>query len=63
MSASLVSNCSACVGPLDRALSSAQAMLEARAFVHQYTEHGMEQADFLAAFARVRDAVAAYQQL
>ncbi len=60
MSATLLANAACAALPAQRMLSRAYAMYASRAYCHQYAAHGLELADFDAAFARVEDAVAAY---
>ena len=60
MAATLLANASCAVVPAQRMLTRAYSMYASRAYCHQYAAHGLEEADFDAAFARVEDAVAAY---
>ena len=60
MTATLLANASCAVAPAQRMLTRAYSMYASRAYCHQYAAHGLEEADFDAAFARVEDAVAAY---
>lgn len=60
MSATLLANSSCAAAPARRMLRRAYAMYASRAYCHQYAAHGLEEAHFDAAFARVEDALAAY---
>lgn len=60
MAATLLANSSCAVAPAQRMLTRAYSMYASRAYCHQYAAHGLEEADFDAAFARVEDAIAAY---
>lgn len=61
MAATLVANASCAAAPAARALPRAYDLFAARAYVHQYAAHGLADADFEAAFARVEDVLAAYR--
>jgi tubulin delta len=60
MAAALLANASCGALPAQRMLPRAYSMFASRAYCHQYAAHGLEHVDFEAAFARVEDAVAAY---
>ncbi|KAH8967425.1 hypothetical protein BDL97_03G077500 [Sphagnum fallax] len=63
MAAGLLSNCQSTVMPASRVLPRAYGMYSARAYLHQYFEHGMDNSSFDAAFATVEDIVARYLAL
>lgn len=63
MSATLLATDQAGVLPLRAMQDKAYGMLSARAYVHQYEAHGMQQADFTQAFACVEDVLAAYDAM
>ncbi len=63
MAATLLANAACAAAPAQRMLHRAYAMYASRAYCHQYAAHGLEEAHFDAAFARVEDAVAAYASL
>lgn len=52
------------VGPLERMLTRARRLFDARAFVHRYERHGLAcPADFEAAFEAAEGLLDAYRQL
>ena len=52
------------VGPLERMLTRAHRLFDARAFVHRYERHGLAcPADFEAAFEAAEGLLDAYRQL
>jgi len=63
MAATLLANSACAAVPAQRMLHCAYAMYSSRAYCHQYAAHGLEEAHFDAAFARVEDAVACYGSL
>ncbi|GBF91057.1 delta tubulin [Raphidocelis subcapitata] len=63
MAATLLATDQAAVAPLARMRDAGYRMAGARAFLHQYEAHGLEEGALLAAFAGVEDALAAYAGL
>lgn len=63
MSATLLSNCQTPCPPVGRMLTRAYQMHAARAFTHQYAEHGVGSGEFEEAFCRVEDVLAAYRAM
>ena len=63
LSATLLAADQSAVAPARRTRDAGRRMLAARAFVHQYEAHGLEEAALLAAFAAVEDTLAAYDAL
>mmetsp|Transcript_5031 Transcript_5031/g.9465 ORF Transcript_5031/g.9465 Transcript_5031/m.9465 type:complete len:438 (-) Transcript_5031:89-1402(-) len=61
--AGLLSNCQTFMPATERMLSHAYGMYESRAYIHQYTQQGMVQADFEEAFAQVEDCLAHYRSI
>ncbi|XP_065183615.1 tubulin delta chain-like [Sycon ciliatum] len=59
----VLSNTSACVPALKTFSSMAWRMYTSRAFLHQYTSHGMEESDFLQAFSNVEQTISNYESL
>lgn len=57
------SNSQAHTRALDGVLSSAQAKFHAGAYLHQYAQHGVEQEEFVQAFASLEQVLLAYSQL
>ena len=62
-SATLISNSYSVVHPVQRTVAKAWDMYAARAFVHQYQQHGVSEDDFVGAFAKVEQIVANYAGL
>ncbi|XP_063987296.1 tubulin delta chain-like [Diachasmimorpha longicaudata] len=60
---SVISNNSRIARPLDNILASAWRIYTHGAFLHQYKQHGLEDDDFLRAFAKVESAVKSYKSL
>lgn len=63
MSCTLLSNCQTPCPPIGRMLARAYQMRAARAYAHQYAEHGVGDEEFEQAFARVEDVLATYRAL
>ncbi|CAM6083664.1 unnamed protein product [Calypogeia fissa] len=63
MAIGLLSNCQSTIMPASRALSRAYNMYSARAYLHQYFEHGMDANSFDAAFATTEDVISRYLSL
>ena len=61
MTASLLANAYCSVTPAKRMLGRAYTLFASRAYCHQYQAHGLEHADFEAAFARCEDACAVWR--
>ena len=62
-SAVLVSNSRSAVNPLARLMEKAWSMFASRAYVHQYTKHGLTEDDFLDTFAGLEQIIASYRKL
>ncbi|CAM9163808.1 unnamed protein product [Chrysoparadoxa australica] len=62
-SATLLSNSQAVLGVLDKAVERAGELYDSRAYVHEYTAHGLEESDFDAAFLRLDQAATSYRGL
>ena len=62
-SASLLSNSAAVLPLLQRVVGKASDLYGARAYVHQYTPHGLEEEDFVTAFRNVGQVVQNYRSL
>ncbi|XP_015121664.1 tubulin delta chain [Diachasma alloeum] len=60
---SVISNNSGIAGPLDDILAGAWRLYTHGAFLHQYKQHGLEDDDFLRAFAKLESAVKSYKSL
>ena len=62
-SATLISNNAGVARPVQQTVAKAWKMFSARAFVHQYQQHGVGEDDFVEAFAKVEQIVANYAAL
>ncbi|KAM5273444.1 tubulin delta chain [Ctenodactylus gundi] len=62
-SATLVSNSQFLVKPLDTIVGKAWNMFASKAYIHQYTKHGIEEEDFLDSFTLLEQVVASYRNL
>ena len=54
---------SSVVDSLDRAVGRAWNMFASRAYLHQYTSHGLDENDFVDCFAALEQILADYRQL
>ena len=61
--ASLVANSQSMIRPVERVTARGFEMFQSRAYVHQYTKFGLEEEDFLGAFAQLEDAIGRYKGL
>ena len=59
-SATLMSNSQGCVTPLDAVCSKAWRMFSAKAYVHQYSQYGLEYEDMLGCFVTVEQMIRNY---
>lgn len=62
-SVSLLSNGTSCVNPLDSLTAKAWEMFGSRAYLHHYSKYGLEESDFINAFATVENLVNLYKEL
>ncbi|XP_063002433.1 tubulin delta chain [Elgaria multicarinata webbii] len=62
-SASLVSNSQCLLKPLDAVVGKAWKMFASKAYVHQYTNFGIEDDDFLDCFTTLEQVIASYNSL
>ncbi|XP_032897971.1 tubulin delta chain isoform X2 [Amblyraja radiata] len=62
-SATLVSNSQCLLKPLDSAVKKAWDMFASRAYVHQYTKHGISEEEFLDSFTTMEQVIASYSNL
>uniref|UniRef100_S4RDX3 Tubulin delta chain n=1 Tax=Petromyzon marinus TaxID=7757 RepID=S4RDX3_PETMA len=62
-SATLLANDTAVISPVEHAVSKAWRMFVSRAYVHQYTHHGVSEEDFLDSFTLLEQVIASYRQL
>ena len=62
-SACLVSNSQGAVEHVNSVVGKAWEMFASRAYVHQYTKHGLAEDDFLDSFATLEQIIASYQNL
>ena len=62
-SAALLSNSQTIVRPLDAVLARAHEMFSARAYLHQYSQHGILREDFVDAFVNMEQVLANYASL
>lgn len=62
-SVSLLSNNSACISGLDSVTKKAWHMYGAKAYLHQYAKHGLEEEDFLNSFVNVENVLNSYLNL
>ncbi|XP_044286074.1 tubulin delta chain isoform X3 [Varanus komodoensis] len=62
-SASLVSNSQCLVKPLDTVVGRAWKMFASKAYIHQYTNFGIEEDDFLDCFTTLEQVIASYASL
>ncbi|KAK3238435.1 hypothetical protein CYMTET_51555 [Cymbomonas tetramitiformis] len=61
--AAVLSNCQTFMAPTERMLGRAYTMHASKAYLHQYTSHGMSPGDFEEAFMRIEDTLAHYRAL
>ncbi|CAH1802305.1 unnamed protein product [Owenia fusiformis] len=59
----MLSNSQSPVGPLNHVISKAWGMFSSRAYVHQYTNHGMAEENFLDAFTSLEQVLKNYKDL
>ncbi|XP_043910467.1 tubulin delta chain [Protopterus annectens] len=62
-SATLVSNSQCLLKPLDSVVRKAWNMFASKAYVHQYTKHGITEDDFLDSFAVLEQVISSYSSL
>lgn len=62
-SATLLSNSQSVVGPLERITAKAWETFASRAFVHQYTAHGVSEDAFVDNFVKMEQLIASYKEL
>ena len=62
-SAMLLSNSQSPVRSLDSMVGKAWTMFASRAYVHQYTKHGLTEEDFVDSFACLEQVIDSYKQL
>lgn len=62
-SATVISNGQAILPVLQRSLQKATSMFRAGAYLHQYSMHGMEEADFCEAFRIINTVIKTYAEL
>ena len=62
-SASLIANSQACLSSVQSITHKAWDMFNTKAYVHQYSKHGVLDADFLQAFGAVEQIISDYAQL
>lgn len=62
-SAVLLSNSMSVVNPMVNLMEKAWSMFASRAYVHQYTKHGLTEDDFLDSFAGLEQIIANYKKL
>lgn len=62
-SAVLLSNSMSTVNPMVNLMEKAWSMFASRAYVHQYTKHGLTEDDFLDSFAGLEQIISSYKKL
>ncbi|KAK6191522.1 hypothetical protein SNE40_003187 [Patella caerulea] len=61
--AALISNSRSPIRPLNHIIDKAWNMFAARAYVHQYTQHGLNEEDFIDGFVTLEQVLASYKKL
>ena len=61
--AATLSNSQSALAPVDNLCARAYDMFTSRAYVHQYTQHGLELDAFLDAFVQVEQIIQSYRGL
>lgn len=62
-SAVLLSNSRSTIGPLNTMIGKAWNMFSSRAYVHQYTKHGLAEEDFVDSFVTLEQVISNYSKL
>ncbi|XP_072317212.1 tubulin delta chain [Eucyclogobius newberryi] len=62
-SATLVSNSQSLLKPLDNIVGKAWNMFASRAYIHQYTKHGITEEDFVDSFTSLEQVISSYRHL